>query len=256
MAYMASMPELKLDIETQKRLTRSENQFTANQVATSDKLYGFFSLNPISDYALEEANYWIKTGGFHGLKLHLANADIDLFNPNHVQKIQDLFKVVDHPDMNILIHLRTRNPEFGAKDVDTFISDILPYAPQSTFIIAHAAGWGGYDEANDAALNSFIKAINSGKLKKSRVYLDVAAVVIPEEIKPYYPISEEVLNEQTAQFLKRFRTLNIENWVYGSDWAPRENTLEPTHYLNTLIEAGLSEGEAEKLISNTLLFIK
>lgn len=41
-AYFAGMPEMELDIETQKKLTRSENEFVARQVSSSKKLFGFF----------------------------------------------------------------------------------------------------------------------------------------------------------------------------------------------------------------------
>lgn len=255
-AYMTGMPEFELDIKTQKKLTRSENEFVAHQVSNSKKLFGFFSVSPLAEYALEEANYWIKTEKFHGIKLHLANADFDFFNSEHVEKLQKILELIDKPSMNIMLHGRTRNPEFGQKDVEVLINEIIPYAPQSTWILAHAAGWGGYDEPTDIALATVIDAMNSGKLDKSKVFLDISAVVVPEAIKKYYPIPKDTLDLQTMNFISRFHKLDINNWVFGSDWTPKENNLKPYYYLNELIAAGFNEQELKKVISNKLDFIQ
>jgi hypothetical protein len=78
--YFGGMPELERDIETQKKLTRHENAYSAEQAAKSKKIFSFFSVNPLSDYALEETRYWMIEGGHSGLKLNLVNSDANLFN--------------------------------------------------------------------------------------------------------------------------------------------------------------------------------
>ena len=256
MAYMAGMPELELSIDSQKQLTRHENEYVAHEAAKSNKLYSFFSVNPIHEYAIEEAEYWINKGGHSGLKLHLANADIDLFNNEHVQKIRNLLNIVDSESMTILIHLRTRNPEFGAREVEVVISELIAKTPKSTFIIAHAGSWGGFDEAAQVSLQAFTNAIKNGRLDRSKIFLDVAAVVVPEDIRKYYPIPEEELEKEGNMFVQQFRELDLNNWVFGSDWAPRENTLEPNKYIEVLLRAGMTNEELDAILANSLPFLK
>lgn len=255
-AYFAGMPEMDLEIEIQKKLTRKENEYVASQVNNSKKLFGFFSVNPLSEYALEESKYCIKSGKFHGIKLHFGNSDFDYFNPKHIKKIQDLLELIDNNSMYVMLHGRTRNPEFGEKDIEVLINQIIPHAPNSTWILAHATGWGGYDEPTDITLGMVIEALNSNKLDKSKVYLDISAMVVPESSKKEYPISKDTLDKQTAKFIARFRTLNINNWLFGSDWAPNENDIEPNYYYNELITAGFDERELKTIVSNKLDFVR
>ena len=255
MGYMASMPELELDEETHKRLTRSENEFALNQAGRSDQLYGFFGINPLTDYAVEEAEFWKRSGRASGMKLHLANSDFDFFNAEHIHKLQTLLKAVDDPSMGILAHIRTRNPDYGLKDIEVFLKEILPHAPKSTWVIAHAGGWGGYDEATESVLSYLIDAISSGQVDKDRVYLDFAAVILTEKFRQKLSVPGDVLDEREAAFLKTFRSLNIDNWVFGSDWSPKDDTFEPYYYRKTLLDAGFKERELQAMINNRLPFI-
>lgn len=243
-AYQAGMPEFTLSIEDQKALTRSENAYIAEQVSGSEHLLGFFSVNPLSSYALEESGYWMKSEKFSGLKLHFANSDVDLGNPDHIKKIQTLLDFVDQETMTILIHLRTRDPEYGQKDVDIFFEKLLPHISNARIIIAHAGGWGGYDDTTHSVLENFIERMNNNSAIRDKLYLGVGAVITPT-------LSEE----RKSLFIKTFRTLNIENWIFGSDWFPVTNDLGHGLYLSELIKAGLTEKEATTLISKQLPFV-
>ena len=243
--YMGGMPDFGIEIEAEKSLTRHENQYIADQVATSEKLISFYSVNPLRDYAIEEAKYWQENDGHSGLKLHMANSDVDFFNADHVKKLQDLFDVVDEDGMTIFIHLRNRNSEYDGRDVEVFVNEILPHAPKSTIIIAHAVGWGGFDEPNEKALDYFIKAMADGRVDTARTYIGVGAVIM-----------EGLTEDRKTLFLEKFRSLNIENWVFGSDWAPVLSPLDPVTYAKSLNDIGMTEEELSKLISNKLPFIK
>ena len=243
-AYLFGSPEFKLEIEDQVKLTRVENQFIADQVATSEKLFGFFSSNPIADYAIEEARYWKKKGGFDGMKLHMAMGGVDFFNPDHIQKLQNLFDVVDDKDMTILIHLQNRNPEYDDRDVEVFINDILPHVPNSTIIIAHAINWGNGLAQDKKALDYFIKAMNEGRVDTGRTYIGVGAI-----------LKEGLGEERQALFLEQFRSLNIKNWVFGSDWTAIDPELHPVRYSKALLEAGMTTSELDQIISKKLPFV-
>ncbi len=256
MGYMASMPELRLDAESHKRLTRHENEFAISEASKSDKLSGFFSVNPLTDYAIEEAQYWMKMGNSSGLKLHLANSDFDFFNADHLQKLRSLLNVVDDPSMGILAHIRTRNPNYGTKDMEVFLTQVLPHTSKATWVIAHAGGWGGYDQATDSVLAQVIDAIHYGQIDKNRIYLDIAYVVLPEAAKRRLPYPRETLAAQEEKFVNRFRSLEISHWVFGSDWSPTNNTSEPYAYIEDLKNAGFEENELNDIIQNKLPFIR
>jgi len=243
--YLAGMPELKLGIKTQKELTRHENAFSAEQAAKSKKLFSFFSVNPLSDYALGETRYWMNKGGHSGLKLNLVSSDVDLFNSVHVAKTQAILDVVNSSYMTIMIHLRARNPEFGSRDIEVFIGDLIPHASQANVIVAHAMGWGGYDKETDEALGAMISYIESGRVETARLFIDVAAVIRPGLDK-----------KQKILFLDRFRSTDINNWVFGSDWSPGMTDGDFVSSLNALKEAGLTDQESRQLVSNRLPFIK
>lgn len=88
------------------------------------------------------------------------------------------------------------------------------------------------------------------------MFLDMSAMVVPESDKNDFPISKDTLDKQTQRFIKRFHSLDLDNWLFGSDWVPHENDLEPQYYLNELVKTGFKEQEIKQIISNRLDFIE
>ncbi|MEZ5759376.1 MAG: hypothetical protein R3D86_14235 [Emcibacteraceae bacterium] len=244
-AYQAAMPEFNLSANQQKQLTRRENDYIAGQISQSEKLLGFFSVNPLSSFAVEESQYWIKRGELSGLKLHFANSAVDLHNPEHIEKIQELLDAVDNDRMTILIHLRTRNPDYGPSEAEIFFKNLMPHIKNARVIIAHAGGWGGYDDATHATLQKFIEIINNNRQISDRIYLGVGAIIMPS-----------LADDRKTLFVKTFRTLNIKNWLFGSDWFPGSNEIGYDLYLAELKKAGLTDAEITELIGNRLPFVQ
>ena len=113
---------------------RAENDRVSREVALfPDRLRGFCGVNPLKDYALEEIARCAKDPQMHyGLKLHFGNSDVDLLNPAHIARLREVFRAANDARMAIVVHLRStisRQRPYGAEQVRSFISSMLPAAP-------------------------------------------------------------------------------------------------------------------------------
>ena len=243
LAYWFGMPEVADTRFNDPGLVRAENQFVANEVSRyPDRLVGFFSINPLSDYAVDEVRYWAEQGGLSGLKLHLANSAFEFGNADHMARLGAVIDVMNDHGMPVIIHLRNRDPDYGYEHAAMFIRQVARHAPAVTFQLAHMAGWGGYDEGTDSAAQAFLDAIESGDLARDRVWFDVAAVVEEE-------MSEPVL----AMLRDRMRTIGFDRLLFASDW----DEMEPERYTKTLRNhLGLSDEEMRQLLDNVAPYFR
>src|SRR5438128_534943 len=140
MGYFFGSPYLDAKHYDVARMTRAENEYVAEQVARNPKrLIGFFSVDPLSDSALEEVRFWADNHRLTGLKLHFANSGVHLKDPEQVRKIAAVVGFAGDRKLPMVIHLRAAR-EFTVEEVEIFIRDILPRAGDSWVQIAHAAG--------------------------------------------------------------------------------------------------------------------
>lgn len=237
LGYFYGVPELAGGKFDDHRYVRAENEYVAEQVALlPDRLVGFFSVNPLADYALDEVIYWANNGGLAGLKLHLANSDFEFGNTEHIEKLRRIIGVMNDHELPVVIHLRNRDPKYGYQDAALFIEQIAKHAPAVTFQLAHMVGWGGYDPGTDGAIQAFLDAIKNGDLDRSKVWFDLAAVVDTQ-------MTDEVMSDMQ----RRFREIGFDRLLFASDW----DEIEPRSYLAALKEhLSLSEKEWDQLISN------
>ena len=71
-------------IVQQNILVREYHAYVAYQISTSDRLLGFFGVNPLFPYALEESQYWADRYEASGLKLHFASSNADPFDREYI----------------------------------------------------------------------------------------------------------------------------------------------------------------------------
>lgn len=179
----------------------AENDWVSHQVALHDsRLVGFFSVNPLLIEAHRETDRWARSN-FVGLKLHLANSNVDLREPTHVEKLADVVEHASALGFAIAFHLRTRRPDFGEKDAEIFLDQVISKVPDGLIQIAHLGGWSGYDEATDAAL-----AVLSELIRDPPLYFDISAVVKLGK------------RTNTQRLAERLRTMEIRRVLFGSDW--------------------------------------
>lgn len=186
---------------------RRENDYVAQQVSLfPQRLVGFCSFNPLKDYALEELERCAKTANLKGLKLHLGDARVDLLNPQHLERIRQVFGSANQNKLPIVVHIDGPGGRIPEK-TKAFVNQVLPVAPDIPIQIAHLGGSGpNYD--GEEALKVFVEAISSGSPRMKNVYFEVSSEVTQD--------TPQATLELVA---KRIRQLGLRRVVYGSDRA-------------------------------------
>jgi len=215
-AYMFGAPEI--EVENERDLVRRENDYTAAQVATAPgRLVGACSVNPLAGYALEEIERCAADPRLSALKLHLANSSVDLSNEAHLERLAEVFRTLHRLGLPAVVHVRNREEGYGAADATAFIDRVLSQAPGLPVQIAHMGGWGGYDEATDAALSVFAEALKDGRLEPEWLAFDLAAVVLEPDAADE-DVERKRIRNANRKLAERIRELGVERVVFATDW--------------------------------------
>ena len=186
---------------------RAENDWTGREAARyPDRLVAFCSLNPLRDYAMAELATCAQDPRIRGLKLHLTTSFFDFRERDHVRKLAAVFEAANTNRMPIIIHMRTMNPDYGERDAEIFVSEVLVKAPDVPVQIAHLAGWGGYGPETDAALSVFAKAFASGDPRVSKILFDLSQVTGGSAAT-------------TALMVQRIRAIGVDRMLFAVDRA-------------------------------------
>jgi predicted TIM-barrel fold metal-dependent hydrolase len=193
-------------LPNERQLVQAENDWLASQIAQyPQRLIGFCGVNPLSTYAIEEMRRCKSQLHLRGLKLHFGNSQVDLERADHVAKVRAVFAEANRLRLPIVVHLWTTDPNYGAKESEVFLKEVLPAAPDIVVQIAHLAGGGpGW---TDSALEVFAKAIAAKDPRTKNLYFDVATVAT---------------NQSPAQWqllAQRLRQIGLKRILYGSDSA-------------------------------------
>lgn len=136
--------------------------------------------------------------------MHLTTAFFDLRDAKHVRKLAAIFAAANARQIPIVIHMRTMNPEYGRRDAEIFLSQVMTRAPDVPVQIAHLAGWGGYPAATDAALSVFAEAFASGDSRVKNVYFDLSALT-------------RVSPSTAERVVQQIRRIGIDRMLFGID---------------------------------------
>jgi predicted TIM-barrel fold metal-dependent hydrolase len=215
-AYSFSNPN-KPRVQDEYAHVKAENDWTAAEVARyPGRLLAFCSVNPLRPYALGEIARCSKNPHLrNGLKLHFGNSDVDVDNPEQLAQLRRVFRAANLNHMTIAVHMHANvdhHRPYGAREAQIFLEQLLPEAPDVSVQIAHLAGSGGYDDATDAALGVFAKAIQRGDPRVRRVWFDACGIAIPG-----------MWETKASLIAKRMRQIGVTRILYGSDAATPDN---------------------------------
>lgn len=248
-AYVYGSPARKIDDEYAK--VRAENDWNGAQAALfPDRLRAFCSVNPFKDYALDELARCAAIPQLrHGLKLHFGNSDVQLENPEHAKRLQEVFAAANRHGMALVVHLRasvSKHRPYGAVQARVFLEELLPAAPDVTVQVAHMAGTGpGYDDAPaDDALSVLAEAIAKHDQRTRRLYFDVASLARPD-MKPH----------DAANLVQRIRQIGVDRILYGSDAASGDN-LRPREGWAAFCQLPLKEAELARIAANLAPYLR
>ncbi|MCE5255289.1 MAG: amidohydrolase [Spirochaetaceae bacterium] len=227
---------------------KKENNYLAVQCAKNpERLIGFFSINPLKDYAIEEVDRCYDVLKLPGLKLHFTNSNVDLTNPEHLEKIQKLFAHAAKKGIPILLHFRSRSPEFGKRDADILINDVIAKTPGLRLQIAHLGGWGGFDKGTEEMFTAFIEAYrNNPNLDKSNIVFDLSGALVTENEAMKGEL-DATSPEQNERMVALMREWGLENIVFGSD----RPFSTPANYIKNIRKfLPLSDSELDAILNN------
>ena len=223
---------------------RAENDWLLEQTSKyPNRLYPFFSFNPLADYALDEIERCAKTGKYAGIKLHIGNGRIDMLNPEHVAKLKAVFAAANRHRLPIVIHLWTSDPAYGARHSKAFLEQVLPAAPDIPVQIAHMAATGpGY--TSDDAMEVFADAAEAHDPRMKNVWFDVASDAIA------------TTPQATLDLIaKRLRQVGMKHILFGSDWAPGKSNESPAQAWQSFRRLPLTEEEFRTVATNVAPYL-
>jgi len=229
------------------RLTREENDWTSAQVAAAKgRLIGFCSANPLRDEALAEMERCLKLPGMRGLKLHFGNAGVSLRDPEHLERIGEVFALAERLRAPVLAHMRARGGQnYGAEDARLFLDRIVTRAPSIEIVVAHlGASSPGYPAQNDEVMAVFAEAAERGDRRMRNLYFDAAANLTPDTSP-----------EEAARITRRIRQIGPKRFVYGSDLIGPPRTLASDWALYRT-KLGLTERELRTIARNRPRFTR
>ncbi len=229
-AYLAESP-LADPVPDAPGVVREANDFTVGLArARPDRFAAFVSVNPTAPDALAEIARWKGDRAVTGLKLHLTNSDVDLRNPDHVARLAAVFRAAADNGWTIMIHMRTRASDYGARDVHIFLDQVLPAAGRAPVVIAHAGGWGGVDAVTLDALGAFADAFEQDPNAVRNLRFDLAQV-----------FKAQATRDERAKMARLIRRIGPDRFVAGSDWPFAENL--KTYYSTAYAWPELSHSE-------------
>ena len=234
----------------------AENDWTLAQVQQyPQRLVGFCSVSPTRPYALAAIEHCAKIGLRGGLKLHLANANFRFEDRAQVRALRDVFAAANRLGMPILIHMRSDRRWNGKRNVQIFMNEIMPAAPDVTVQLAHLGGWGGYDRTDDAILSTFADLCTQQPGRCRHLYFDLAALVLepPDPKAPPDPDLQFLWDAQKhfpkgpEKLAANLRRLGLSRILFATDW-PEET---PQHYIPLLRKnLRLTPAEIDQVFGN------
>lgn len=256
-AYFFGFPGIEVADEYTK--VRAENDYVARQAARyPDRLTAFCGVDPLAGYALEEIDRCAREPDLEGLKLHLANSDVDLRDTADVRRLAAVFRRADEGGLPIVVHVFTRNPDYGYEDADIFIREVLGEAPDVPVQIAHLAGPSGFTAATDGASKAFADAIASGSPALGELYFDIAAVVVPPSRARGDSTVLRQIRRMNRAAVDRMREIGLDRILFGSDWFGSERDVGSMRaYIEALHSAlPLDEDEVRDLLDDRASYLR
>jgi predicted TIM-barrel fold metal-dependent hydrolase len=249
-AYAYGRPGREPQNEYEK--VRAENDWVGAQAALyPGRLVAFCGFNPLKDYAIAEIERCAKNPNTrHGIKLHFGNSDVQLENPEHIKKLQAVFRAANANHMSIVVHSRASislNRPYGPEQARVFLEQLMPLATRITVQIAHLGGSGpGFNDPKaDAFMDALIEGIQNLKSKtRNRLWFDVASVAHPSNTP-----------ERSALLLKRLRQIGVKRILYGTDLALGGN-LAPRESWAEFSKVGLTRDELKTIAKNRAPYLK
>lgn len=216
-AYTFGSPDL--DVAREREQVREENDWVARQAAEHpERLVAFFGVNPLVDYAADVIEHCTATPECVGMKLQLANSDIDFHDAGNVSSLQSFFSVLAEHELPVIVHLQTRTSDFGADEVNVFVDEVLPAAPNVPVQIAHMGGNSRFDSATVRSFDALVRAIRDHPQRMDGVFFDMGLVPFPPQRAQGDTARQKIYRRWNRRFAAAVREVGPDRVMFGTDY--------------------------------------
>ena len=193
-----------------------ENELLSELVSKyPKKVLGFYGINPLKDYSIEEIRRCDEKLGLHGIKLHLQGNHVELKDTNHLKKLREVLKLASQKNIPLLIHNNAWDLDSGKEFGELFVEKILRETESLTIIFAHTGGGGGYTNFTKDFLKVMREYIeNDESSKRHKIYFELSATIL----KNPYP-----QKRLTSELEKIIFQIGIGKFLFGSDYPVMES---------------------------------
>jgi len=204
----------------ERKFVQKENNLLADLVKTNpDKLIGFYGIDPLKDYAIEEIKRCDEELELEGIKLHLQSSNLNLKDSIQLTKLKEVFQLADQRKIPLLIHNNAWDKSIGKEYFEIFKREFLDDCESLTIIFAHGGGGGGFFQFGYDFLESFSEYFQKDESSnKHEIYFELSGVVKLRK----FPGSKT-----NAELTEIMEVIGFDKFLFGSDY-PVRNT--PTYF--------------------------
>ena len=243
MGYVYENPEYFQGENPKERLQQENNYLLETANKYPKKVRPFIAVNPLSDYSNDEIDRCFQSNKGIGLKLHFNASQVYLTEPEHLEKVKNVFEKAAELQLPILLHFDNWHPKFGKDDLTILVDSILQVMKPIKMNIAHFGTSGGFSEKTKSFLDAFFE-LKDKLPKQHKVYLDISAVALDKDSEGVNKLSEGEFSELNNYI----RKIGFDNILFGTDY-PLYNAHK---YEGVLMQkVGLSKKEIQIIQTNT-----
>jgi len=246
-AYLFGSPIVA--VENEYESVKKQNDWIADQAARyPDRLKAFMSVNPLKPYAVQEITRCAATKRFTGLKLHFANSKVNLLDTAQVKQLQKVFAAANKNHLLMLVHFRSGQKWDGFANAQILLKQLMPFVKDTKVVIAHMAGWGGYDGSSDKALKLIAAYLHQHNAYSKNLYLETSAVFPLSLNEDYKPPKNKTDWDPVAALKKQISEIGVDHILFGTDWP----LIDIDPYIG-LLNAALGKVTVQQVLKNKVV---
>lgn len=215
MAHVYSSEEFG-GFKNERELVEKENSYVATaRNRHPRKVRAYCSVDPLSDYALEELERCRTALKMDGVKLHHNANQVYLTVPEHLAKVKRVFEFAAKHKLPILLHFDNSHRRFGKPDVDLLAASILNDLKPVKLRIAHFGTSGGFNARTKGFIDAFLDQLNTNiRLKKHKLTFDISAVGLDKDSEGV----SKLTNEEWIELATYVRKIGFDRIAFATDY--------------------------------------
>jgi uncharacterized protein len=247
MSHLYANPEfvaaLKVDGDEVHRRVRRENRWVAEEAARHPgRAEAFCSVPALAEWAMDELAWCHDSLGSTGIKLHVASSQVDLREPDHLERLAAIAAFASARGLPLLLHVDPQRRGHDSTHIRRFADRVFGPHPELRVAIAHLGGSGGYGPWTRTVyrtLRGWLRDVEQSGPRRS-VYFELSAVALERESEgvPAMTPNEAVLLREDLQ------RDAFDRVIFGSDY-PVFDPVQGAHALVALV--GLTPAEVAQV---------